>query len=251
MYDSAINGHSYSTPSSPNAYTTQGGESKPTYDKELATLFRATAANVTQLYKEASEIGQTAYRAGYEQCYNDIWEFIVAAQGEHALSSSSEGQQQLTAQQLIEFARLKRIAPKAMHFATNAGRPSSLSGHPNQGSGAQGLVEGPSGASTPPVQTPTARTLQFTLPDNATPGPSSSEKQSETLSDHPADASETETCAGQANTGIDGSSSTGLQEKAPGYLQPTPRAKRLLESFDSMDVEPPKRRQRKEDIEMS
>ncbi|KAJ1939366.1 hypothetical protein FBU59_004147 [Linderina macrospora] len=118
MYDSAPNGHSYSTPSSPGPYSSQptSSDSKPTYDKELASLFRATAANVTQLYKEASEIGQAAYRSGYEQCYNDILELALAT----AHMPGNEGQP-LTLQQLLEFARQKRITPKPafQHAATS------------------------------------------------------------------------------------------------------------------------------------
>ncbi|KAJ1641976.1 hypothetical protein LPJ64_006131, partial [Coemansia asiatica] len=72
---------SYSTPASPSPYNSNNphpNEGKVGYDKDLAALFRATAANVTQLYKEASDIGNSAYKAGYEQCYHDICEYIIA-----------------------------------------------------------------------------------------------------------------------------------------------------------------------------
>ncbi|KAJ2783090.1 hypothetical protein H4R18_001911 [Coemansia javaensis] len=119
MYNSgggANGGHSYSTPSSPNTYYgPQGGsggvgDGKAGGDKELAALFRAAAANVTQLYKEASSIGQSAYKAGYEECYSDIWEFVLAAQAD----GGPQQQQQTHAvlQQLAEFARAKRLAPR-------------------------------------------------------------------------------------------------------------------------------------------
>ncbi|KAJ2376637.1 hypothetical protein IW150_001855, partial [Coemansia sp. RSA 2607] len=87
MYEgSHFGAHSYSTPASPSPYNSNNsqqpppsGEAKVAYDRELAALFRATAANVTQLYKEASEIGNSAYKSGYEQCYNDIWDYFASA----------------------------------------------------------------------------------------------------------------------------------------------------------------------------
>ncbi|KAJ2744911.1 hypothetical protein H4S06_005396, partial [Coemansia sp. BCRC 34490] len=84
MYNSGGHGaQSFSTPASPNSHTStaqHSTEGKVAYDKELAALFRATAANVTQLYKEASEIGNNAFKAGYEQCFNDICEYIALQQ---------------------------------------------------------------------------------------------------------------------------------------------------------------------------
>ncbi|KAJ2901254.1 hypothetical protein GGI21_004720, partial [Coemansia aciculifera] len=112
MYDSGLHGnHSHSTPASPSSYTnTQSTENKASYDRELASLFRATAANVTQLYKEASDIGQNAYKAGYEQCYSDVWEFLASAHQSELLLAGGEGYQ-IAMQRLVEFARLKRLAP--------------------------------------------------------------------------------------------------------------------------------------------
>ncbi|KAJ2332611.1 hypothetical protein GGI00_002709, partial [Coemansia sp. RSA 2681] len=120
MYDSGFHGnHSHSTPASPSTYSsTQPMEGKAPYDRELASLFRATAANVTQLYKEASDIGQNAYKAGYEQCYSDIWEFLATAHQPELLLAGGEGLQ-IAMQQLIEFARLKRLAPpRALQFGS-------------------------------------------------------------------------------------------------------------------------------------
>ncbi|KAJ2710514.1 hypothetical protein H4R19_003711 [Coemansia spiralis] len=117
MYNagSGSGGHSYSTPSSPSAYcsTSPGGEGKAANDKELAALFRAAAANVTQLYREASNIGQSAYKAGYEQCYNDMWEFVLATQGDG--STSPLHQRQALLQQLADFAQAKRLAARQPH----------------------------------------------------------------------------------------------------------------------------------------
>ncbi|KAJ2795178.1 hypothetical protein H4R21_005219, partial [Coemansia helicoidea] len=114
-------GHSYSTPSSPSAYcsTSLSGEGKATNDKELAALFRAAAANVTQLYREASNIGQSAYKAGYEQCYSDMWEFVLAAQADDAISPQL--QRQALLQQLAEFARAKRLAARQPYASPMGG----------------------------------------------------------------------------------------------------------------------------------
>ncbi|KAJ2800493.1 hypothetical protein H4R20_004039, partial [Coemansia guatemalensis] len=117
MYDSnTSDNHAYSTPASPNPYSSQlPVDEKTAYDRELASLFRATAANVTQLYKEASSIGSSAYKAGYEQCYDDLWEFMLAAQTDAASLTDSDDhrrRRQMMIQQLLEFARAKRLAPR-------------------------------------------------------------------------------------------------------------------------------------------
>ncbi|KAJ2136567.1 hypothetical protein IWW43_006392 [Coemansia sp. RSA 1935] len=129
MYSTNNGAHSYSTPASPNAYcTSHSTDGKTPCDKDLAALFRATAANVTQLYKEASNIGQSAYKAGYEQCYSDIWEFVLAAQADGTLANSPGGQQLL--QQLVEFARMKRMTPRQTRFGTtNENRLSPTADH--------------------------------------------------------------------------------------------------------------------------
>ncbi|KAJ2819545.1 hypothetical protein IWW50_005422, partial [Coemansia erecta] len=121
MYGTNNGAHSYSTPASPNSYcTSPSSDGKTACDKDLGALFRATAANVTQLYKEASNIGQSAYKAGYEQCYSDMWEFILAAQADGALAASAGGhqqqQQQRLLQQLVEFAQMKRLSPRQARF---------------------------------------------------------------------------------------------------------------------------------------
>ncbi|KAJ2125048.1 hypothetical protein IW147_001178 [Coemansia sp. RSA 720] len=181
MYSTNNGAHSYSTPASPNAYcTSHSNDGKTPCDKDLAALFRATAANVTQLYKEASNIGQSAYKAGYEQCYSDIWEFVLAAQADGTLATSPGGQQLL--QQLIEFARMKRMSPRQTRFGTtNENRLS-----------------------------PTA--------------------------DHAHDSNRPSTAVHSSNSITD--------------ARLTQRAKRGLEPFESMDIEPPRRRQRRDDIEM-
>ncbi|KAJ2471672.1 hypothetical protein GGI02_002110 [Coemansia sp. RSA 2322] len=192
MYDSPFHGnHSHSTPASPNTYnSTQPADNRTAYDKELASLFRATAANVTQLYKEASEIGHNAYKAGYEQCFNDIWDFLAVAQQQHPqqqpaellLAGGIEGQQ-IALQRLIEFARLKRLAPpRTSHFGSV--------GIAVNGNGGDGLLSG-----------------------------QAQRQQDQQLA-----------------------GSDGLRML---------RGKRSFETFDIMDIEPPRRRQRKEDIEMA
>ncbi|KAJ1827102.1 hypothetical protein LPJ56_001843 [Coemansia sp. RSA 2599] len=138
MYEgSNFGAHSYSTPASPSPYSSsnpQPNEGKVGYDRDLAALFRATAANVTQLYKEASDIGNSAYKAGYEQCYHDICEyFLAASQTEGAISHAEI--QQLVMQRLAEFSRTKRICPRQIHLGGGASRSPSVSsqihGHQN------------------------------------------------------------------------------------------------------------------------
>ncbi|KAJ2674062.1 hypothetical protein IWW42_001882, partial [Coemansia sp. RSA 1085] len=108
--------NSYSTPTSPGPYyNAHSNDGKAAYDKELAALFRATAANVTQLYKEASSIGQDAYNSGYEQCFKDMWDFILAAQSEGHMPASSDRQQIM--QHLAEFARNKQLSRQARFSA--------------------------------------------------------------------------------------------------------------------------------------
>ncbi|KAJ1735159.1 hypothetical protein LPJ61_000687 [Coemansia biformis] len=122
MYNSNGGGtHSYSTPSSPSAYcsASANGDGKAASDKELAALFRAAAANVTQLYREASSVGQSAYKAGYEQCYSDVWEFVLAAQS--AGADSPQLHQQVLLQRLAEFARAKRLAVRHPHAGPAGG----------------------------------------------------------------------------------------------------------------------------------
>ncbi|KAJ2238238.1 hypothetical protein IWW45_000249 [Coemansia sp. RSA 485] len=136
MYEgSHFGAHSYSTPASPSSYNnsnnnnnnnSQPSEGKVGYDKDLAALFRATAANVTQLYKEASDIGNSAYKAGYEQCYHDVCEYLLATSQTEGTVSHADVQQ-LVMQRLTEFSRLKRIGPRQVHLGGGTSRPPSAS----------------------------------------------------------------------------------------------------------------------------
>ncbi|KAJ1859135.1 hypothetical protein LPJ76_000319 [Coemansia sp. RSA 638] len=198
MYSTNNGAHSYSTPASPNAYcTSHSNDGKTPCDKDLAALFRATAANVTQLYKEASNIGQSAYKAGYEQCYSDIWEFVLAAQADGTLATSPGGQQLL--QQLIEFARMKRMSPRQTRFGTtNENRLSPTADHAH---------------------------------DSNRPSTGACDEFPPHIS-----AVADDTAVHSSNSITD--------------ARLTQRAKRGLEPFESMDIEPPRRRQRRDDIEM-
>ncbi|KAI9506858.1 hypothetical protein GGI26_005126 [Coemansia sp. RSA 1358] len=133
MYNSNANGtHSYSTPASPNPYSTSShhnADGKFAYDKDLAALFRATAANVTQLYKEASEIGNNAFKAGYEQCYNDICEFIASEQQDVGIQSADA--RRVLMERLMDFARLKRLAQRQATAGAASPSGSTCFGYPS------------------------------------------------------------------------------------------------------------------------
>ncbi|KAJ1816869.1 hypothetical protein LPJ60_005117 [Coemansia sp. RSA 2675] len=209
MYDSGLQGNqSHSTPASPSSYTnnTQPADGRTAYDKDLASLFRATAANVTQLYKEASDIGHNAYKAGYEQCYSDIWEFLATTHQPELHLAAGEGHQ-MAMQRLVEFARLKRLAPpRTAHFGSvgsSGGR--LLSGqvhgqHGQLGGDTQAASAAGDGASVLGISNPSVPISQ-----------------------------------------------NGDSPSSQRLL----RGKRSLDPFDIMDIEPPRRRQRKDDIEMT
>ncbi|KAJ1769923.1 hypothetical protein IW138_005107 [Coemansia sp. RSA 986] len=221
MYNSNSHGtQSYSTPASPNSYSTatpNNAEGKVAYDKELASLFRATAANVTQLYKEASEIGSNAFKAGYEQCYSDMCEYIASENQNGGSELNAEGQQ-LVIQRLREFARRKHIAQH--HSASEVNTPSpgfSRMGHPESRASGDGE------------------------PDN------SAELECEDGGNN--------TGNGQMDSIASNDSGDQCRDLPRGSTSRnehgTPRGKRMLESFDLMDIEPPRRRLRRDDIEMA
>ncbi|KAJ1835379.1 hypothetical protein LPJ63_001195 [Coemansia sp. RSA 2711] len=196
MYGANNGAHSYSTPASPTPYSNaHAGDGKPSSDKELAALFRATAANVTQLYKEASNIGQNAYKAGYDQCYSDMCDFVLAAQAEGALAGSGDGQRQLLVQQLVEFARMKRLAPRQTRFD--------------------------------PASDPRLSPVADHVHDH----------QSRSSADLTTDG------GGAVNAAVPAAQTPAFRNSAPGH-------ERLLDPFELMDIEPPRRRQRRDDIEM-
>ncbi|KAJ2252909.1 hypothetical protein GGI13_003005 [Coemansia sp. RSA 455] len=247
MYDSGPHGnHSQSTPASPSTYinSTQPTEGRAAYDKELASLFRATAANVTQLYKEASDIGQNAYKTGYEQCYSDIWEFLATTHQPELLLAGGEGHQ-MAMQRLVEFARLKRLAPpRTVHFgsASNSSSGRILSGqvHGQQSQLSQ-LSPDPtaSTASVAPAQAKQVEQYQFeTCQKSSVTSPALRRAVS---------------AAGDAVSVLSTSNpSTPVAQNGGGSSnQRLMRGKRSLDPFDLMDIEPPRRRQRKEDIEMA
>ncbi|KAJ2724274.1 hypothetical protein GGI07_002047 [Coemansia sp. Benny D115] len=202
MYEPSHNGaHSYSTPASPAPYnsSTQQSDGKAPYDRELAALFRATAANVTQLYKEASEIGNSAFKNGYEQCFSEVCEFISAAMQAEGTSAHADNHR-LVMQQLAEFAR-------------------DADAHESE----------PCKASEP------SHNSTF----NATE--SNSDALESLLSDGGVNGQDQPECS----PGLAADEQAGVR-----VCQNLLRGKRLLEGFDHMDIEPPRRRQRKDDIEM-
>ncbi|KAJ2745270.1 hypothetical protein GGI20_002293 [Coemansia sp. BCRC 34301] len=242
MYDSALHGnHSHSTPATPSAYSsTQPTEGKTPYDRELASLFRATAANVTQLYKEASDIGQSAYKAGYEQCYSDIWEFLAAAHQPELLLAGGEGQQ-VAMQRLIEFARLKRLAPpRTVQFGAvgtsggGGGRmlPGQVHGQQDQQStGAQDQA-----VNVPALAKPLGDQQLETFQKSSVMTPAL-RRAASAAGDGAASLCTSDLYASGSQSGSGG--------------QRLLRGKRSLDPFDLMDIEPPRRRQRKDDIEMT
>ncbi|KAJ1889572.1 hypothetical protein LPJ66_007962 [Kickxella alabastrina] len=265
MYESSLNGgHSYSTPTSPAPYNnnSQPNERKQAYDKELASVFRASAANVTQLFKMASENWNTAHSAGYEQCYDDICEYFAAAANAEGTMAHSESNQ-LSMQRLVEFARLKRLAQRPTHFGPGAGRSPSISSQQHDyqqhrhNIGTQGTA--------PPFNI----ALNIALNDPQ----SQVELQQNILDNHEA-AKPTDAQCGHAFNIPEGDSGDAMTPQRLGevsardqvsddcdnILASSPmvnngqrllRGKRALEYFDLMDVEPPRRRQRKDDIDMA
>ncbi|KAJ2486531.1 hypothetical protein EV174_001047 [Coemansia sp. RSA 2320] len=260
MYDSPFHGnHSHSTPASPNTYnSTQPADNRTAYDKELASLFRATAANVTQLYKEASEIGHNAYKAGYEQCFNDIWDFLAVAQQQHPqqqpaellLAGGIEGQQ-IALQRLIEFARLKRLAPpRTSHFGSV--------GIAVNGNGGDGLLSGQAQRQQDQQLAAQTEGGAVSIHDTVSIEPElagqaelreleSSQKHNIVL------PALRRAATGTSNAAV---ALCAASSPAPSIPQGSDglrmlRGKRSFETFDIMDIEPPRRRQRKEDIEMA
>ncbi|KAJ2455259.1 hypothetical protein EV183_000994 [Coemansia sp. RSA 2336] len=213
------NNHSYSTPTSPSPYcNAHSNDGKTAYDKELAALFRATAANVTQLYKEASNIGQDAYNSGYEQCFKDIWDFVLTAQSEGHMPASTDRQQIM--QHLAEFARNKQLSRQA-RFAALDENTLNLATENNRSSADQAIdavadegnrVFSDSACSqeeTAPIPTSDNTEAHGTIQPIAVPQPSQSPRSDQSA-----------------------------------------RNKRTLEFLESMDIEPPRRRQRRDDIDM-
>ncbi|KAJ2835447.1 hypothetical protein J3B01_003516 [Coemansia erecta] len=239
MYNTNNGAHSYSTPASPNAYcTSHSTDGKTPCDKDLAALFRATAANVTQLYKEASNIGQSAYKAGYEQCYSDIWEFVLAAQADGTLASSPGGQQLL--QQLVEFARMKRMTPRQTRFGTtNENRLSPTADHIHDSNRpSTDLTTNIDEMSGILVQASQAPTFQHPASEHETAVSILFRENAGARDEFPPHISAV----------ADDTAEHSPNSIADARL--TQRAKRGLELFESMDIEPPRRRQRKDDIEM-
>ncbi|KAJ2753164.1 hypothetical protein GGI19_003335 [Coemansia pectinata] len=243
MYDSGPHGnHSHSTPASPNTYinSTQPTEGRATYDKELASLFRATAANVTQLYKEASDIGQNAYKTGYEQCYSDIWEFLATTHQPELLLTGGEGHQ-MAMQRLVEFARLKRLAPpRTVHF----GSASSSSGRI-----LSGQIHGQQNQLSPDLTASTASVV-------SAPVKQVDQQQFEPCQKSGVASPALRRAASAAGDVVSVSSTSnpsvpGAQSGGGSSSQRLMRGKRSLDPFDLMDIEPPRRRQRKDDIEMA
>ncbi|KAJ2570940.1 hypothetical protein IW140_001894 [Coemansia sp. RSA 1813] len=243
MYNSNSHGtQSYSTPASPNSYSTatpNNAEGKVAYDKELASLFRATAANVTQLYKEASEIGSNAFKAGYEQCYSDMCEYIASENQNGGSELNAEGQQ-LVIQRLREFARRKHIAQH--HSASEVNTPSpgfSRMGHPE--SRASSVAEYTQSNFQPNHQVTGTQNGGDGEPDN------SAELECEDGGNN--------TGNGQMDSIASNDSGDQCRDLPRGSTSRnehgTPRGKRMLESFDLMDIEPPRRRLRRDDIEMA
>ncbi|KAJ2696009.1 hypothetical protein H4218_004881 [Coemansia sp. IMI 209128] len=246
MYDSGLQGNqSHSTPASPSSYTnnTQPADGRTAYDKDLASLFRATAANVTQLYKEASDIGHNAYKAGYEQCYSDIWEFLATTHQPELHLAAGEGHQ-MAMQRLVEFARLKRLAPpRTAHFGSVGSSGSRLlSGqvhgqHGQLGAGTQDpMTNAPAVASTPPKQPEQHQFDHCQKPGVALPA---LRRAASAAGD------------GASVLGISNPSVPISQNGDSPSSQRLLRGKRSLDPFDIMDIEPPRRRQRKDDIEMT
>ncbi|KAJ2864323.1 hypothetical protein GGH94_002987 [Coemansia aciculifera] len=246
MYDSGPHGnHSHSTPASPNTYinSTQPTEGRATYDKELASLFRATAANVTQLYKEASDIGQNAYKTGYEQCYSDIWEFLATTHQPELLLTGGEGHQ-MAMQRLVEFARLKRLAPpRTVHFgsaSSSSGRILSgqIHGQQNQLSpGSQDLTVSTASVVSAPVKQVDQQQFEPCQKSGVA---------SPALRRAASAAGDVVSVSSTSNPSVPGAQSGGGSSS-----QRLMRGKRSLDPFDLMDIEPPRRRQRKDDIEMA
>ncbi|KAJ2159458.1 hypothetical protein GGF46_003002 [Coemansia sp. RSA 552] len=248
MYGSGVNGtHSYAAPTaqSPgtNSQANDGG-GKTAYDRDLASLFRSTAANVTQLYKEASAIGQNAYKAGYEQCYSDMWEFLLAAQDEGTLSSSSEHQQRrrVLLHQLSEFARLKQLSPRPTHVASTPGdRLDSVAPAANTDNyPCVSPVDSP-GQVAAPTQQQQQQGSAAASPTTITETGANQAYARRTSADKPSDMLERR---------HDSLCNTPDRQYASDGGHPL-RTKRMFDSLDTMDIEPPRRRQRREDVEMS
>ncbi|KAI9092413.1 hypothetical protein DFS34DRAFT_633464, partial [Phlyctochytrium arcticum] len=58
-----------------------GGMSTAESDPTLMASFKAAAFSVTQLYKESVKQERRAFRSGYDQCLQDLWQFISANRG--------------------------------------------------------------------------------------------------------------------------------------------------------------------------
>ncbi|KAJ2661925.1 hypothetical protein IWW48_002156 [Coemansia sp. RSA 1200] len=307
MYNSGSHGaQSFSTPASPNSHTStaqHSTEGKVTYDKELAALFRATAANVTQLYKEASEIGNNAFKAGYEQCFNDICEYIVLLQQQQQQqqqqqdggSEPSAEAQQLVAQRLLDFARRKHLTQH--HIASQAGvsppgfarmgnsetRPSSVTGYTQSGyhqnhqstdrDSDTGIIfdnqacqdqhtaislntntsaEGVDFLNQSPLTTTTASLLQQSRTSNAGvhgDGGSSSGMNPECEKNDI--VPEVVQMNSQSNNNSSDQRHTMPHVSMSGMEHEVRRGKRILENFDMMEIEPPRQRVRRDDIDMA
>ncbi|PIA18071.1 hypothetical protein COEREDRAFT_80022 [Coemansia reversa NRRL 1564] len=262
MYDSNTNDdHAYSTPASPNPYCSQSpADGKTAYDRELASLFRSTAANVTQLYKEASSIGSSAYKAGYEQCYDDLWEFMLTAQTDTASLTDSDDhrrRRQMMIQQLLEFARAKRLAPRQPHSNTAGGSfpspPASQSHDYQQRLTADLACSSGRASSIDAPQVPLPQPVVQSREDST--DRVSGQRFTKGDDDHQQNREQ-----GAAVESIRGNSAFSeglirttngclLREAVSGGAQPLLQNKRILDTFDSMDIEPPRRRQRRDNIE--
>ncbi|KAL1916984.1 uncharacterized protein VTP21DRAFT_5181 [Calcarisporiella thermophila] len=82
-------------------------------EQALVSSFRAAATSVTQLYKSATSLQRRAYQAGYEQCLQDLYAYLVShphieAYRQH--QGGSEGDvwhQSIPAGDVLAFARSK------------------------------------------------------------------------------------------------------------------------------------------------
>ncbi|KAJ2609613.1 hypothetical protein H4S08_003978 [Coemansia sp. RSA 1365] len=253
MYDSNNNDdHAYSTPASPNPYCSQAPvDGKTAYDRELASLFRSTAANVTQLYKEASSIGSSAYKAGYEQCYDDLWEFILTAQTDTASITDSDDhrrRRQMMIQQLLEFARAKRLAPRQPH-PNNAGgsfpSPPASQSHDYQQRLTAALAELQALMHRKYFYHNQRYNLARVSGQRFTKGDDDlrqNREHSDTVESIRDNSAFSEGLVRTNNGCL-------LREAVSGGAQPLLQNKRILDNFDSMDIEPPRRRQRRDNIE--
>jgi hypothetical protein len=117
-------------PSSSSSNTENAGD-LASLEKSLLASFRTAARSVTQLYKDAQKIQRHAHQQGYEQCLQDLLDFIAAHPNVQQRDART-GSALIPADDLVDYIRTQhaRLLGEAEEHLPGSNDANTLANHP-------------------------------------------------------------------------------------------------------------------------